>query len=121
MTDETITTAAPEEELPSVQTESTPVLPETVTVADIQFRSGSKVYFFDPNGLNLKPGDHVIMDTARGQEFGYCTGGNHSISSKDVVAPLRKVLRIATEKDEKINEDYAQTLASAVKKADEKI
>ena len=73
----------------------------TVQVVDIQFRPGQKIYYFDPNGLQLKAGDHVIIDTARGAEYGICTGGNHAIPEKDVVAPLRCVLRIATEADEK--------------------
>ena len=66
-------------------------LPETVTVVDIQFRSGNKVYYFDPGQLQLKAGDHVIMDTARGNEFGYCTAGNHEVSGRDIVPPLRKI------------------------------
>ena len=76
--------------------------PESVEVVDIQFRPGQKVYFFDPAGLKLKQGDHVIMDTARGPEYGICTAGNHTIPQKDVVAPLRSILRLATDKDEKI-------------------
>lgn len=74
---------------------------ETVEVVDIQFRPGQKIYFFDPDGVTYQTGDHVIMDTARGAEFGICTGGNHQIPLKDVVAPLRKVLRMATSQDEK--------------------
>ena len=77
-------------------------LPEFVEVVDIQFRQGQKVYYFDPAGHTVKTGDHVIIDTARGPEFGICAGGNHRIPSKDVVAPLRAVLRIATAEDEKI-------------------
>ena len=77
-------------------------MPEFVDVVDIQFRQGQKVYYFDPAGHTVKPGDHVIIDTARGPEFGICAGGNHKIPSKDVVAPLRAVLRIATAEDEKI-------------------
>ena len=73
----------------------------SVEVVDIQFRPGQKVYFFDPAGLKLHTGDHVIIDTARGPEYGICAGGNHAIAEKDVVAPLRKVLRIATAQDEK--------------------
>ena len=45
-------------------------LPEQVEVVDIQFRPGQKVYFFDPDGMELQAGDGVIMDTARGAEFG---------------------------------------------------
>ena len=76
-------------------------LPEDVEVVDIQFRPGQKIYFFDPNGITLTPGDHVIIDTARGAEYGTCTGGNHRIPYRDVVAPLRCVLRKATAQDEK--------------------
>ena len=76
--------------------------PETVEVVDIQFRPGQKVYYFDPAGIPCQTGDHVIIDTARGAEYGYCTGGNHAISKFDVVSPLRPVLRIATAQDEKI-------------------
>ena len=79
--------------------------PELVEVVDIQFRPGQKVYFFDPAGLTLQTGDHVIIDTARGPEYGVCAGGNHQISGRDVVAPLRSVLRLATAQDEKIVEE----------------
>ena len=82
-----------------------PAPEETVEVVDIQFRPGQKIYFFDPAGFTCKMGDHVIIDTARGPEFGICAGGNHRISAKDVVAPLRSVIRLAGEKDEKIVEE----------------
>ena len=108
-------------EVPVEEPESEPSEPERVVVADIQFRSGSKVYYFDPGELTLKAGDHVIMDTARGHEFGYCTGGNHAIPAKDVVPPLRKILRIATEKDEKINEDNRQKEKKAYEICQQKI
>ena len=74
---------------------------ETVEVVDIQFRPGQKIYFFDPDGARFAAGDHVIIDTARGAEYGTCVGGNHTILMKDVVAPLRKVIRRATAQDEK--------------------
>ena len=77
----------------------------TVEVVDIQFRPGQKIYYFDPNGIRCKQGDHVIIDTARGPEFGICVGGNHCISTKDVVSPLRSVLRIANTQDEKVVEE----------------
>ena len=81
---------------------TSPEEPTTVEVVDIQFRPGQKVYYFDPAGLTLNTGDHVIIETARGPEYGICAGGNHQISTKDVVAPLRSVLRLATAQDEKI-------------------
>ena len=78
---------------------------EQVEVVDIQFRPGQKVYFFDPAGETYRPGDHVIMDTARGPEYGVVTAGNHRIPAKDVVSPLRSILRRATAVDEKTVED----------------
>ncbi len=79
----------------------TPQEPEGFEVVDIQFRPGQKIYFFDPAGHTLKPGDHVIIDTARGPEYGICAGGNHTVARKDIVVPLRPVIRLATEQDEK--------------------
>ncbi len=76
--------------------------PELVSVVDIQFRPGQKVYFFDPDGITLAQGDHVIIDTARGEEYGICASGIHRIRQKDVVAPLRKVLRRASAQDERV-------------------
>ena len=78
---------------------------ERVEVVDIQFRPGQKVYFFDPAGAVYRPGEHVIMDTARGPEYGTITAGNHRISTREVVSPLRRVLRRATEADERTVED----------------
>ena len=90
-----------EEEI-KIQAEAAETVTDTqVEVVDIQFRPGQKIYFFDPNGMQFNQGDHVIIDTARGAEFGICAGGNHTIPMKDVVAPLRKVIRRATEQDEK--------------------
>ena len=81
-------------------------LPEqAVAVVDIQFRPGQKTYYFDPDGKSFQAGDHVIIDTARGAEYGTCAGGNHRIAQKDVVAPLRKVLRKATAQDERVAAD----------------
>ena len=80
-------------------------VPDMVEVVDIQFRPGQKVYFFDPAGLQLQAGDHVIIDTARGPEHGVCAAGNHTISQKDVVTPLRSVIRLADRQDERIVEE----------------
>ena len=64
----------------------------SVEVVDIQFRPGQKIYFFDPDGVHFETGDHVIIDTARGAEFGIVAGGNHMIPTKDVVSPLTENL-----------------------------
>ena len=96
-------------------------LPERVEVVDIQFRPGQKVYFFDPAGITCKAGDHVIIDTSRGLEYGICTGGNHKVAQTDVVAPLRQVVRLATEEDEKTAEKNKQTEKKAFALCEEKI
>ena len=75
--------------------------PSDVEVVDIQFQPGQKIYYFDPAGKTYRAGDHVIIDTARGAEYGICAGGNHTIRAADVVSPLRPVLRLATAQDEK--------------------
>jgi len=84
------------------QITTAPEAASAVEVVDIQFRPGQKVYYFDPAGIALKQGDHVIIDTARGPEYGLCTSGNHRIPQSDIVAPLRPVLRVATAQDERI-------------------
>ena len=105
--------------------ENTTVVQEETTaeVVDIQFRPGQKIYFFDPNGITCKAGDHVIIDTARGPEFGFCVGSNHHISTRDVVSPLRPVLRIATAQDERIMEENRakekQAYETCLKKIDD--
>lgn len=62
---------------------------ETVyRVVDIRFRSGGKTYFFDPGELMLSPGDEVIIDTARGPEYGICSSAVHKAGEHEIVAPL---------------------------------
>ena len=90
-------------------------------VVDIQFRPGQKVYYFDPAGILCKTGDHVIIDTARGPEFGICTAGNHKIPVSEVVAPLRPVLRIATPQDERIDAENKKKEKEAFDVCAEKI
>ncbi len=81
--------------------EDVPEKPTTVEVVDVQFRPGQKVYYFDPAGKIITTGTHLIIETARGPEYGTCTAGNHMIPEGDIVPPLRSVLRFATEADER--------------------
>jgi cell fate regulator YaaT (PSP1 superfamily) len=68
-------------------------------VVGIRFRPASKTYTFDPAGLSLSVGDSVIVETSQGIEFGVVSGSARFVSEKDLVLPLKKVLRKATEKD----------------------
>ncbi len=100
--DEQILTPAEElAEVPVMEETVQPEAEEQVEVVDVQFRPGQKVYYFDPAGKHISTGDHLIIETARGPEYGICSGGNHTIPAKDVVPPLRRVLRFATDADER--------------------
>ena len=93
----------------------------TFLVCDIQFRDAAKVYFFDPDGITLAQGDHVIIDTARGDEFGICAAGNHAVRPRELVLPLRKVLRAATAQDERINAENQEKEKKAFDVCQQKI
>ncbi len=70
-----------------------------IKVIGVRFRTAGKVYFFDPVDYDIKRGDHVIVETARGVEFGTVVGDPKEVEDDKVVQPLKPVLRIATEKD----------------------
>ncbi len=68
-------------------------------VISVRFKNKGKVYFFDPNGISVKQGDSVIVETAKGLEFAECVQGNHQVDDASVHPPLRPVERLATEDD----------------------
>ncbi len=80
--------------------------PEDVTVVGVQFKKGGKIYYFDPGKLTVASGDEVIIDTARGAEYGFCAEGNHTVPAAKVVQPLRAVIRIATDNDRRTRQEY---------------
>ena len=94
---------------------------ETATVVDVHFRNNAKIYYFDPDTLALKAGDHVIIDTARGDEYGVCASGCHEVPMCQIVPPLRKVLRLANEHDERVNEENQQKEKRAFEVCQQKI
>ena len=68
-------------------------------VIGVRFRTAGKIYYFDPTRFEIKKGDHVIVETARGVEYGTVVGGIWEVDDSKVVQPLKPVLRIATERD----------------------
>jgi len=70
-----------------------------IKVIGVRFRTAGKVYFFDPLAYEIKRGDHVIVETARGVEFGTVVGDPKEVEDDKVIQPLKPVLRIATQKD----------------------
>ncbi|SHF20614.1 MULTISPECIES: PSP1 domain-containing protein [Caloramator] len=70
-----------------------------VTVVGIRFKRAGKIYYFDPDGLDINKGDYAIVETARGIEFGEVVIGKKEVTEDEIVAPLKKVIRVATEED----------------------
>ena len=71
-----------------------------IEVISIKFKGKGKAYFFDPNGLTVNVGDHVIVETSKGPEYAECVRSNHEENDSDIILPLRPVLRIATKEDD---------------------
>lgn len=76
-----------------------------VKVVGVRFRKAGKIYYFDPGDLDIKLNENVIVETARGIEFGEVVITNRYIDEDEVVAPLKKVIRVATEEDKKHDEE----------------
>ncbi len=71
-----------------------------IKVIGVRFRTAGKIYYFDPGTLEIKKGDHVIVETARGIEYGTVVGEPREVEDEKVVQPLKAVLRVATAKDD---------------------
>ena len=71
-----------------------------IKVIGVRFRTAGKIYYFDPGTLEIKKGDHVIVETARGIEYGTVVGEPREVEDEKVVQPLKAVLRVATTKDD---------------------
>lgn len=74
-------------------------------VVGIKFHSNKKTYFFNPKDIEFEEGDGVIVETARGLEFGTVTKRNHFVEDEEIIKPLKDVLRKATEKDKAQNSE----------------
>ena len=73
-------------------------------VIGVRFRQASKIYFFAPGKLQIEKGDQVIVETARGVEFGNVVVGPKEVPDEEIMQPLKSVIRVATEEDKKIEE-----------------
>ena len=90
-------------------------------VAGIRFKRPGKTYYFDPDGLELEKGMHVIVDTAMGKEYGEVIIPKKEVDESEVTEPLKKVIRITTEKDEKLKEEFKAKEPEALKICEEKV
>lgn len=73
-----------------------------VEVTAIRFKPMGKIYYFDPGELDIKTGQHVIVETSRGVEYGNVVIGKKNVDDSQIVAPLKKVIRIATAQDDEV-------------------
>ena len=74
-------------------------------VVGVRFKDTGKTYYFDPKGLEIKKGDLVVVETARGMECGVAQYAPKEVAENEVTAPLKPVLRIATARDKQILEE----------------
>lgn len=70
-----------------------------ITVVGIRFKKAGKIYYFDPDNLEIQKGNNVIVETARGLEFGEVVIGPREVNDEEIIQPLKKVIRAATEED----------------------
>ena len=85
-------------------------------VALVRLRHASQEYWFDPNGVGAQEGDHVLVQTSRGQEIGLCTAGDLEVEEADIKKPLKPVMRIATEEDLEKSDAVAERGMSALRR-----
>ena len=94
---------------------------ETTVVVGVSFRNSTKTYYFDPGALTITPKNFVIVETARGMEFARVVFGNKEVPTSSIVAPLKRVIRIATDADIRRNEENRDSEERARKIGEEKI
>lgn len=74
-----------------------------ITVVGVRFKKAGKIYYFDPDNIDIKKDDYVIVETSRGIEYGQVVVGPKEVTEEEIVPPLKKVLRVATEEDKIIH------------------
>ncbi len=90
-------------------------------VIGVRFRRAGKIYYFSPGKFKIETGDHVIVETARGVEYGHVVIGAKEVEDEKVVQPLKPVIRLATIKDDEQEENNREKEKEAYKICQEKI
>jgi len=91
------------------------------TVIGVRFRTAGKIYYFDPDGVEFRRNEHVIVETARGVEYGTVVLPNRELEDEKVVQPLKKIIRKATEADEQTHLRNREKEKEALKICHEKV
>lgn len=92
-----------------------------IKVVGVRFRKAGKIYYFDPKQMEMERGDHVIVETARGVEYGTVVIEPRKVTDDEVIQPLKPVIRVATVEDDKIEEKNREKEKQAFKICLEKI
>ena len=92
-----------------------------VNVIGVRFRNAGKIYFFDPGDRDIRTGQHVIVETARGIEYGYVVLGTRKVEESKVIQPLKPMIRMATKEDEDVERRNKKKEKDAFKICLEKI
>ena len=90
-------------------------------IVGVRFKKPGKIYFFDPEDLEVKMGDKVVVETAMGDELGEIVVNKRELPDEKVTNPLKKVIRVATAEDLKNLEYYKSKESEALKICEEKI
>lgn len=100
-----VTDPLAETDAPETPEGKEPAAGQTVEIVGIRFREAGKIYYFDPNGMKVHFGTPVIVETARGSEYGFCAIPNRFVPVSSIVPPLKKIERIATNDDTRRHND----------------
>ena len=92
-----------------------------IKVIGVRFRNTGKIYYFSPGNMEIKTGDHVIVETARGIEYGYVVLGSRDVEESKVIQPLKSVIRMATKDDKNKEQLNRKKEKDAFKICQEKI
>ena len=92
-----------------------------IEVVGVRFKKAGKLYYFDPDGIKINEGNHVIVETVRGIEYGTAIKSNTMVADDDVVQPLKKVIRVATKEDDECEAENRNKEIEAFSVCEEKI
>lgn len=92
-----------------------------IDVVGVRFKKAGKIYYFDPDNIDVGLHDFVIVETARGIEFGHVVIGPKKVAEEEIVSPLKKVLRVATAKDFEIHRINLEKAKKAMTICQEKV
>ena len=90
-------------------------------IIGVRFKKPGKIYFFDPDGAKIEKGKFVVVETSMGKEYGEVVVPNRNIPDEKLEKPLKKIIRVATNKDRKQNEENKKKEKEALKICEEKI